>query len=368
MNTLFITTSFPPLVCGVGDYTYNLVQEFVKNGHQVTVVCKKKPGIKTDYDNICVCPIIKRWNLFAIRPIIRLIKERHIDLVSLQYVPHGYHIKGLPFSLIALLYAIRKYNVKIFTFCHELFVGWEKGNLKRNILSFFMRNITKCIILQSDFVATSIKVYQQQVNDLIRYKKLIGLISIGSNIPEVSVDAESLYSLRTKIATTDECIVSFWGFRRINEILPVLLDSCNVLNIKLMSIGNSSPNMPEDNRIYKTGILPLNEIVSYLRISDILILPEDFFSGCSFKSGTLVAALKNGVTVLTNKGRMTDETLVDGFNIVYTDFNDNRVFLNSLTWLVKHPEERERIGGNAKHLLSHISWESIYAGYMDWMS
>lgn len=368
MHILFITTAFPPLVDGVGDYTYNLAQEFVNNGHQAIVVCKKKLGIKTDYANICVCPIIERWNLFAIQSVIRVIKEYHIDVVSLQYVPHGYQMKGLPFSLIVLLYVIRKCNVKIFTFCHELFVRKEKGNLKRNILSFLMRNITKCIILQSDFVATSIKVYQQQINGLIRYKKLVGLIPINSNVPEVSVDTDSLCSLRTKIAAKDEYIVSFWGFRKMNEILSVLLENCdNGLKIKLLSIGNSLKNIPTDRRIYKTGILPLHEIGSYLKISDVLILPEDRLSGCSFKSGTLLAALKNGVVVLTNKGQMTDDSLVDKFNIVFANFSDKKVFLKSLMWLINHPEERKKIGENAKQTVSHISWRGIYMSYMDWM-
>lgn len=50
MHILFITTAFPPLVDGVGDYTYNLAQEFVNNGHQAIVVCKKKTWNK---DRLC---------------------------------------------------------------------------------------------------------------------------------------------------------------------------------------------------------------------------------------------------------------------------------------------------------------------------
>lgn len=368
MHILFITTGFPPLIDGVGDYTYNLAKEFADKGHQVIVICKKRSGINTDYTSICVCPIIRKWNFFAMQPIIRVIKEYHIDVVSLQYVPHGYHCKGLPVSLIALLYVMRRCRVKIFTFCHELYVGREKGSLKRNVLSFLMRKITKYIILQSDFVATSIEIYRQQINDLIRSKKLVGLIPIGSNVPEISMDADGLCSLRAKIATKNEYIVSFWGFRKMNEVLPALLESCNNgLKIKLMSIGNSFKNIPANRFIYKTGILPIHEIGNYLRISDILILPEDRLSGCSFKSGTLMAALKNGVVVLTNKGQMTDDILKDKFNIVFTDFSDKKIFLKSLIWLMNHPKERKKIGENAKQTVSHISWRGIYMSYMDWM-
>ena len=64
---------------------------------------------------------------------------------------------------------------------------------------------------------------------------------------------------------------------------------------------------------------------------------------------------------------MTDDSLVDKFNIVFTNFSDKKVFLKSLMWLINHPEERKKISENAKQTVSHISWRGIYMSYMDWM-
>ena len=100
MNILFITNTLPPVVDGVGDYTLNLAKEFAKHGHKVSIVCKRNDRVKTDYEDIRVFPIVEAWNKSTAAPVMQLIQERHIEIVSLQFVPHGYEPHGLPFGLI----------------------------------------------------------------------------------------------------------------------------------------------------------------------------------------------------------------------------------------------------------------------------
>ena len=118
MNILFITNTLPPVVDGVGDYTLNLAKEFAKHGHNVSIVCKCDDRVKTDYEDIKVFPIVEAWNKSVAAPVIRLIRERHIEIVSLQYVPHGYDNRGLPFAIAYLAKEIKKINVPLYTFFH----------------------------------------------------------------------------------------------------------------------------------------------------------------------------------------------------------------------------------------------------------
>ena len=156
-----------------------------------------------------IVPCVKAWNWSCYKPIVRLIREKGIEVVSLQYVPHGFHPKGLPFPLIQLVRKIKKCNIKLFTFCHELYVGKEKGNFKRNLLNFLMRNITKCIILQSDFIATSINIHKIIIKELTNNQKRVSIIPISSNIPTGTKSTDELKALKKWIAPQKEIIISF---------------------------------------------------------------------------------------------------------------------------------------------------------------
>lgn len=171
MRILFITNNFPPLVDGVGDYTYNIAQQFIKHGHKVYIICSKNPQINININGITIFPIINKWNFNCYKPIVRLIKEKEINIVSLQYVPHGFHPKGVPFPIIRLVNQIKKTNASLFTFCHELLVLPEPFNIKRLLLSCLMKYITRTIINRSDIAATSNDFYKYIAEQYIKVNK-----------------------------------------------------------------------------------------------------------------------------------------------------------------------------------------------------
>ena len=108
MKILFITNNLPPIVDGVGDYTYNIAKQFVEHEHEVYIICRNNPQINTQVQGMTILPIIDKWDRNCYKPIISIIQKKVIDVVSLQYVPHGFHPKGLPFSIIKLTKKIKK--------------------------------------------------------------------------------------------------------------------------------------------------------------------------------------------------------------------------------------------------------------------
>lgn len=146
MKILFITNNLPPLVDGVGDYTYNIAKQFVEHNHEVYIICRNNPQINANVPGMTILPIINKWDCNCHKPIIKFIKEKAVDVVSLQYVPHGFHPKGLPFPIIKLTKKIKRCNVKLFTFFHEVSVEKEDGNIKRTLLSMLMQHISKKLL------------------------------------------------------------------------------------------------------------------------------------------------------------------------------------------------------------------------------
>lgn len=369
MRILFITNNFPPLVDGVGDYTYNLAKKFAQYGHAVTVICRHDIHIEK-VSRIEILPIVYKWDRHAGNPIVNVIKKKAIEIVILQYVPHSFHPKGLPIALINVVKTIKQQNIKLFTFCHEVTVQPEKGNLKRTLLSYMMKYITKKILEQSDYIATNIEFYKTIIQNILPIQKKISIIPIASNIPDTSITDDDRIKLRTKIAKPHETVIAFFGMRNIASSLQAIKNLQNKgEKIRVLFIGKTS-QLGEDqlpNNYYSTGILDIKDINPYFKISDIFMLPENITYGCSFKSGSLATALQNGLPVITNKGIMTSPEMIDRENIYFTDFNNETILTNTLLTLVHDSNMRKTIGENARKLAKKKTWDNIYESYIEMM-
>lgn len=364
MKILFITNNFPPLVDGVGDYTYNIAKQFVKHNHKVYIICRNNPQINTDVQGMTILPIIDEWNYNCHKSIIKFIKEKTIEVVSLQYVPHGFQSKGLPFPIIKLTKEIKRNNTKLFTFFHEVSVEKEKKNIKRTLLSMLMQHISKKIIENSEYVATSIEYYKNMMLKLVPNKKEIPLIPIASNIPETKLSKEELLSLKKELAPNAETIISFFGIRNIQTSINTISELKEYgYKLKVLLIGKTSKHLPSNlpADTIKTGTLNINEIDQYLKISDIFILPENNDSGCSFKSGSLAAGLRNNLPIITTKGKLTSKELYNQDNILFCDFTNLNEIKGKILYLMDCLHKKKILKNN----IHYTDWNDTYNIYLD---
>lgn len=365
MKILFITNNFPPLVDGVGDYTYNIAMQFVEHNHEVYIICRNNPQINTNVLGMTILSIINKWDCNCYKPIIGLIKKKAIDVVSLQYVPHGFHPKGLPFPLIKLTKEIKKCNTKLFTFFHEVSVEKQDGNIKKLLLSMLMQHISKRIIENSDYVATSIEYYKNMILRLVPDKKEIPLIPIASNIPKTKLSKEELLVLKKELAPNNETIISFFGIRNIQTSIDAILKLKNEgYKLKILLIGKTSNSLPKNlpHDTIRTGTLKIEEIDKYFKISDIFILPEGK-SGCSFKSGSLSAGLRSNIPIITRKGILTDNKLVNSPCIYFSNFQEDDI-IKIIKELIHQSIERKTSSVDNNANLS-MSWSKTYTIYMN---
>ena len=366
MNILFITNTLPPVVDGVGDYTLNIAREFARHGHKVTVVCKRDDRVRTEYDDICVCPVIEAWNKATVGTVIRLINEKHIKIVSLQYVPHGYDNRGLPFAIAYLAKQIRKINVPLYTFFHEVCIGRGKWyQVHRNIGAFLMATIAKRIASNSTFVGTSIEHYKK------RLKKLkieeVSLIPIPCNVPIVYATDSDKDKLKESIACKENTIITLFGNRDFSVVIDAIKAIIkNGANIKVIALGKTNASIPKEDFIYFTGPMEIESLALYLLITDILILPEDSSSGCSLKSGSLAAALQFGIPTITMKGFMTDSILTDLF--LFAEENSVDEYITLINKLMENRVLADELKNNSLEFAKHLTWRAVYDKYMNTLS
>lgn len=365
MRILFITNNLPPLVDGVGDYTYNLAREFAKHGHEVHVACRNKVEIRDDYEDIHVAKIVKKWNRQAGKDIADYIRENRIGVISLQYVPHGFHPKGLPFGLISVVNEITRTRAKLMVFCHEVCVEYSHGTLKQKVLEYLMKGITRKILEQANFIATSIAYYREMIIKM-GIQQPVSIIPIASNIPEHTYSRQDICAQKKLIAPDGEFIVSFFGKRDSVTTMKAIQElRSEGISIRTLLIGRV--NIPSEYRqenCYETGVLDASELFKYFLVSDVMVLPEGNSYGCSFKSGSFATSLRAGLVVCTSKGYLTDESLHHNENVVFADFCSVSDVKEKLRALLLNEESRDRIGEQAKKLAADRTWVKTYQDYL----
>lgn len=366
MNILFICSNMPPMVDGVGDYTYNIASEFARHGHEVHVICHKRKEIRTDYDDLHIVPMVERWARSTGKRIAQYVKDKNIDVVSLQYVPHGFEPHGLPFGLVPCMKEVKKTGVKMMVFCHEVCLFGPATSLTVYVMQRATKFVTRKLLHLFDFVATSIEYYSKLITELDN-RKNPKVFPIVSNVPLVEMTIDGVRDLRRKVANYDETIIAFFGLRDVDlSIEAIQRLRQDGMKIKVLFIGKLPMNFKHHDleNSFKTDVLDVNELGQYMKIPDVLLIPEKSYYGCSFKSGSLAAAMQNGLPVVTGKGILTSDTLIDNQNIVFADFSDMEDVYGKLKKLCTEREFRCNIGKSAALLLSDRTWNKTYEQYM----
>jgi glycosyltransferase involved in cell wall biosynthesis len=136
MRVLIVTGSFPPMLCGVGDYSESLAQELVKN-HDINVailtsLVAKRRIIK---NNINIFEVMKKWEIINVFTAIKAIKSWNPDIVHIQYPTQGYGRGWLPYLLPMISFLMRKKVVQT----------WHEVYTRRDIPELFFVIFYVCI-------------------------------------------------------------------------------------------------------------------------------------------------------------------------------------------------------------------------------
>ena len=108
MKILFVCSSLEPQQDGVGDYTRKLAQALICKGNKVKIIALNDRRIDggawlgKQTDNNIEIEVLRLPELLAWHVRLYMAKkftgDFNPDWISLQFVPFGYQIKGLPFG------------------------------------------------------------------------------------------------------------------------------------------------------------------------------------------------------------------------------------------------------------------------------
>lgn len=163
VKIVFICSGLEPGRDGVGDYTRKLAAAMIKLGDICAIVSLNDRGIsenvtdkqQVDGIDVPVTRIPSTWpdkERYATLKVI--VKAFNPDWVSLQFVPFGFHEKGLKHGLSKLLLSINS-SAKWHVMIHELWVGMDKqstikfkawGWLQKQMITSLLGNLKPAVV------------------------------------------------------------------------------------------------------------------------------------------------------------------------------------------------------------------------------
>ncbi len=176
VKILFICSSLEPEQDGVGDYTRKLAQALITKGHEIKIIAlndRRMQGAAwrgKQFDTGVAVEVLRLaeslpWKI-RLDTAKKFVNDFSPGWISLQFVPFGYQIKGLPFNLGKKLSRLSK-KARWHVMFHEISVN-KKESFKFRVWALLQLHIIKSLLkrVQPACITTNTEVYRHQLQEL----------------------------------------------------------------------------------------------------------------------------------------------------------------------------------------------------------
>ena len=297
MKVLLITGSFPPMKCGVGDYTACLAAALSnRDGMSVAVLTDVRADpLRADY-NFEIFPVIQDWTLINLPEALKTIKRWKPDVVHFQYPTQGYGNGWLPGILPLLCIPL---NATIVQTWHEYCPARPNENL-------LLATTPGGLIAVRPGYKEKMPLWMRW---LTKHKEF-RYIPNASSIPAATLsDAERL-AIRERYLSSEKRLIAFFGFIYPHKQVELLFEIADPATDHIVLIGDLDMNDPYHKSLMKkterapwaghvtvTGFMPPTEAARLLSAADAVVLP--FQGGGGLWNTSLHSAAMQGTFVLT---------------------------------------------------------------------
>jgi glycosyltransferase involved in cell wall biosynthesis len=308
-----LTGEYPPETGGVGDYTSLVAEGLAARGALVHVWCPSV--IDSDLGAVHVHRLPDTFGPAS---------RRHLEMailalpgcVLLEYVPNALGARGANVPFCAWLLRLRRRGVDVRVMFHEpyFYFSWQRP--WRNGLAVVQRLMAALLVRASSVAYLSTPAWRDCLSPLG------SSAMVESPIPatietEASFGAIAAWRSRFVVAEPGALIVGHFGTfgdhvgRELRRIVPHILTA--VPSARIVCIGRGGEAfvtaVTRDDpalgrRMAATGRLSRSDVSAALRACDLVVQP--FPDGVTTRRTTVMAALANGVAVVTTDGMLTE--------------------------------------------------------------
>jgi glycosyltransferase involved in cell wall biosynthesis len=315
MRVLVITGSYPPAKCGVGDYTYCLVEQLSKiDGLSVAVIVQKNLSYEKSNSAVTVFDIVDRWRLLDFFAIRRVVRSWNPDVIHIQYPTQGYGRAILPWCLPALLELLGE---KVVQTWHE---GFEF--LPRPIMSLKALSSGPIVVVRKNYW----DLFTGVTKHLNSIKKTIFIGSAPSIYASQKTERELSTLRRKHLGHEQERLIAFFGFIYPNKGVEQIFEIADSARDRILLMGEFDRRRPycralEDlsnepdwsGKVEILGFVLPEAASDLIAASDAIVLP--FPDGGGEWNTSILAAKVNGSFVLTTS--KTRRGYYDSENVYY---------------------------------------------------
>lgn len=298
------TGAYPPDVCGVGDYTYRLMEAAPKSWQLL---------------------VERDWSLAAAPKILRRLLERHPTELLIQYPTEGYGWSLVPHLLVVAGGLTRCYRSTLVL--HEFSSLSQKARLALALASHFAARVIFTTEAERDRALAS-RWFARRVPTSV--------IGILSNIPFLD-EPKAFHARRIDLA--------YFGHIRPNKGLETFLDVIEAarqarpeLSIAVIGEVPAGYEAFGDMVAARCGdigceqMLGLDDEAAAHALADVRILYLPFRDGISARRGTALAGFGNGALIASRVGTATPKAMLPAIIPCSGSHLDADILIDALAW------------------------------------
>ncbi len=369
MRVCFVSGSYPPIRCGIGDFTQRLAAALTQQGVDVVVLTSKDSVMPGRDGAVLRVPIVSNWNLRALPAILTELRALAPDLVNIQYPTPRYGRQPL---VNLLPWFIRtRLHIPTVTTVHEFSTFQWLGKWRIGLS-----------VLSSDYIIVPDQVNLEQMRRMFpNVRSRSTRVPIGANIePQLPNDFDRQRVRAGYRATDTDVVIAYFGFISPSKGIETLLRAFKRAsqaqpNLHLLLIASREPADPNyaayhhqiatlieestvNDRIFWTGYASALQISAYLASADFAALP--FTDGASLRRTSLLTALAHGLPVIsTALPNPIPDSLHDETGLVLTPVQDALALEKAIIDLANDDIRRKTLAAGARQFAGTISWTGI---------
>lgn len=297
MRILIVTGSFPPMSCGIGDYTYRLVESLsTKRDNKIAVLTSI--GAADQSKKYSIFPIIKKWSISEVFAYVGCLKKWQPDVVHIQFPTQGYKTGFLPWVIPLINF-----------FCGVKTVQtWHEGYRFKFFFLVLLKSITssKLIFVRDNYVKNNLGIFFRW---MVSGKESF-YIPNASIVPAAKLTEPEFHEIKNFYLGKQNRLIVFFGFIYPMKGVDLLFLIANPKTDQIVIAGNIDYESDYSKKILSiqkseawsgkvtiTGHLPVSKVSQLLGVADAVILP--FRNGGGNWNSTLHAAILNNSFVIT---------------------------------------------------------------------